>query len=93
MQKSLKYSNKTIDAIIICVFVFLCAGIFSLDIFHVSPAQKGEKVKSEVVVVDNSTITNVGLVSQGEQRLKLKILQGRFEGKIFDAVNLQRSQM
>ena len=93
MQKSLKFSNKTKDAIIICVFVFLCAGIFSLDIFHVSPAQKGEKVKSEVVEVDNSTITNVGLVSQGEQRLKLKILQGRFEGKIFDAVNLQRSQM
>lgn len=93
MQKSLKFSNKTKDAIIICVFVFLCATIFSLDIFHVSPAQKGEKVKAEVVEVDNSSLMIVELVAQGEQRLKVKILQGKFDGKIFDAVNLQRSQM
>ena len=93
MQKNLKSSAIRKDAIIICVFLFLCAIIFSLDIAHVSPVQKGEKVKAEVVETDNSSMVNIGLVLQGEQRLKVKVLQGRFEGKTFDAVNLLRSQM
>lgn len=93
MQKNLKSSTMRKDAIVICVFLFLCALIFSLDIAHVSPVQKGEKVKAEVVEIDNSSMVNIGLVLQGEQRLKVKVLQGRFEGKTFDAVNLLRSQM
>ncbi len=93
MANNADKSRKTRDAIVICVFVFLCALIFSLDLTKIEPAQRGEKVKAEVVEVDNSMVMEVGVLKQGEQRLKVNILQGEHKGKTFNAVNLVRAQM
>jgi len=93
MPKGFLKSRKAKDALIICVFAFFCAALFSLDLFHVSPAQTGEKVPARVLEVDNSEVMKIGHVLRGEQKLSVEILSGKFKGKKFGAANLLRAQM
>ncbi len=93
MFSKLWNSQSRKDAIAICVFIFFCTLIFSLDIANINSPQTGEKVKAEIVETDNSSIMKMGLVMQGEQILKVRILQGKHTGKIFRAANYLRAQM
>lgn len=45
-------------------------------------------VKAEVISVDNSNVYQVGLIKQGEQRCKIKILNGKLKNKKIEGVNL-----
>lgn len=45
-------------------------------------------VKAEVISVDNSNVYQVGLVKQGEQRCKIKTLNGKLKNKEIEGVNL-----
>lgn len=49
--------------------------------------QNADRVKAEVISADNSDITDNGLIRTGEQRCEVKILEGKFKGKITAAVN------
>lgn len=49
--------------------------------------QNADRVKAEVISADNSDIIDNGLIKTGEQRCKVKILEGKFKGEIASAVN------
>jgi uncharacterized membrane protein len=74
------------------VFVLFC--LISIAILLVMPGgfegayeQKGVPAKSLVIGVDNSRIQPIGIVRTGEQKITIKILDGRFKGRIVDTVN------
>ena len=50
--------------------------------------QGTERVRAEVLSVDNSTIVDTGLVRSGEQRCRLRIEGGMFKGVEADGVNM-----
>ena len=50
--------------------------------------QGTERVRAEVLSVDNSTIVDTGLVRSGEQRCRLRIEEGMFKGVEADGVNM-----
>ena len=50
--------------------------------------QGTEKVKATILITDNNTIRDVGLIRSGEQGCTVRIEQGRFKGEILQAVNL-----
>lgn len=49
--------------------------------------QNADRVKAEVLSTDESDIVDTGLVRSGEQRCKVKILDGQFKGQEVTAVN------
>ena len=48
--------------------------------------------KAEVLETDNSELDQISVVTIGTQKLKLKILSGKFEGNIYDAENILNGQ-
>ena len=49
--------------------------------------QNADRVRALVLDTDESDIVDTGLVRSGEQRCRVKILGGQFEGQETDAVN------
>lgn len=70
----------------------LIVGMLFLDIFAQNKVELGTKEKARVLEVDNSKIFAVGLLKQGEQMLKVKVLSGKYDGEIFNAANIVRAQ-
>ncbi len=79
------------NAITAVVFAVVCAAIFAIDPY--ARESEGTKERAEVVAVDNSNLMTVGLLRQGEQRLRVKVLGGKFRGETFAAMNVLRAQM
>ncbi len=50
--------------------------------------KSSEKVKSEVLKVNNDNITTSGLIKFGEQACEVMILQGKFKGEIVTGTNI-----
>ena len=71
--------------------------IFSLLLTLIPPPGKienlGTKEKARVISVDNSEVTRNGHLCYGSQVLQIKVLTGRYKGKIFRAANELRMQM
>ena len=49
--------------------------------------QNADRVRAQVLATDESDIVDTGLVRSGEQRCRVKILGGQFNGQEADAVN------
>ena len=49
--------------------------------------QNADRVRARVLATDESSIIDTGLIRTGEQRCRVLILDGHFEGKETDAVN------
>lgn len=81
------------DFIIVCLILFVCIGLFFLDLGPTQSKEPGSKEKAIVLEVDNSDLLTIGLVQQGSQHLKVRILSGKRQGEIFSADNLLRAQM
>ncbi len=67
----------------IAVLIFLPTGFEGAADY-----QGAERVKAEVLAVDDSAIVDTGLVRSGEQRCRLRIAEGMFKGAEADGVNL-----
>jgi uncharacterized membrane protein len=52
-----------------------------------SQAAGSERARGRIVAADNQRIINTGPVKQGEQRLEVEILSGRFKGRVFSGSN------
>lgn len=55
--------------------------------------QNADRVKAKVLAIDNSDVKDNGLLRTGEQRCKVKILEGHFKGQETDAVNRLNGSM
>ena len=54
---------------------------------------QGKKVPARVLEVDDGGLMQLGLLTTGPQRLKVKILSGEHKGEIFAATNQLRAQI
>lgn len=89
LKTKLKQQFKNKDVI----FSLLC--VIAISILLMIPTgfekqiyQNSEGVKAKVISVDNSSVVDIGLIKQGEQKCKIKILNGDFKGEIVEGVNL-----
>lgn len=77
-----KYGPIIFAFLLLLLLLFVKTGYESKEIYA-----QAERVKVEVLSTDESDIIDTGLVRSGEQRCKVKILQGIFEGEEAEAVN------
>lgn len=89
LNKRLKqrFKNKDIIFSLLCVIAIVILLMIPTG-FEKQIYKNSESVKSEVISVDNSNVVEIGLIKQGEQRCKIKVLNGDFKGKIVEGVNL-----
>lgn len=55
--------------------------------------QNADRVKVEVLSTDESDIIDTGLIRTGEQRCRIRILDGIFKGQEADAINCLRGSL
>ncbi|KUJ96594.1 MAG: hypothetical protein PWR24_235 [Desulfonauticus sp.] len=77
--------KELIFIFILTLFSFIL--VFLPNSFTFAPGQS-LRCKAQVLAVDNSLIQNFGLIKTGEQLLTLKILNGKFKGKIIKSNNI-----
>ncbi|SDN12234.1 YibE/F family protein [Lachnospira pectinoschiza] len=71
-------------AFIICLILIIIPTGFEDAVIY----QGTDKVKAEVVEVDNSAIKDAGLIRTGEQICKVYLKAGKFKGQTREAINL-----
>ena len=84
-KKSLIFSLVVLLAM--AVLFFMPTG------FEQEPDPTYERVRAEVVTVDNSQLEQMGFVKVGSQGLKIKILNGKFKNQTVEAPNLLSGKM
>ncbi len=86
--------KETLHNLLAVLFTFIaCAVLLTLRLEPATENPGGAKVKARVLEVDNSSVQTIGLVTQGTQALKVKILTGEHKGEVFTAMNQLRAQM
>ncbi len=79
-------SKNTILTIIVLVAMVVLS--FMPTGFEKKEEATYAKVKAEVVGVDNRQLEQIGIVKVGAQTLQIKLLEGKFKGKVVEAPNL-----
>ena len=83
-----KTSLQKRNFLLAVIFLLLCIVLVMMPDLFTSPFDRDiERVRGEVLVVDNEAIQQFGFVRQGDQSLVVRILNGRFEGKEVAATN------
>ena len=90
MEKQRNTSNLIFISVIIVIIGLLMVipTGFESDLYKDSI-----RVKGEIIAVNNDSIIQTGIIKQGEQSLKVKILNSNYKGEIYEAVNHLRGQM
>ncbi len=69
--------------LVIAVLLLLPTGFEGARLY-----QEAERCTARVLSVDDSTIVDTGLIRSGEQRCRLELLNGRFQGQTVTGVNM-----
>lgn len=86
--------KETFHNILAILFTFIaCFVLLNLHLEPKTENQSGTKEKARVLETDNSSVQTIGLVTQGTQALKVKVLTGQWKGQTFSAMNQLRAQM
>ncbi len=88
MKKLLK-KIITKDAIMVWCFLILSLFLYFMPSLHKNTNKEyiSERCKATILSVDNSNLRVLGILVNGEQNLKIKILNGTFKGQTVDAIN------
>lgn len=81
------------DWVCVLVLAALCAAMAFIPSADKVANDSRLSMRARVVSVDNSQITLTGLVEYGTQHLKVEMLEGPGEGKVFSAENELRAQL
>lgn len=82
------------DWLLIAVFGLLAGALYFVPTgFEKAKDDTAVRCTAEVVSVDDEHIQKLGLILTGEQGVTLRILDGPFEGRVFDAHNQLQGQM
>ncbi len=87
-SQSLGWRSLIIGMIIIIILLLIPTGYEDAVIY-----QGTDKVKAEVLSVDNSAIRETGLIKSGEQVCTVLIKEGLFKGQTSTAVNLMSGSL
>ena len=76
------------DMMLVIVFAVLSMGLYLLPTgFEARMAKAAERVKAEVAETDNAELRQHGMVKTGDQRVTLRLLEGRFAGRVVEGNN------
>ena len=77
------------DAIMAYFFLMLSIGLYLMPSLHKDTNKEyiAEQCKATVLSVDNSNLRVLGILQNGEQTLKIKVLSGSFKGREITAIN------
>ncbi|NMB90105.1 MAG: YibE/F family protein [Chloroflexi bacterium] len=82
------------DFLFVSIVFILCILLAWMpDLFKSPYAQDVERVRAEVIAVDDSTIQQFGMVKTGEQGLTVRILEGQHQGEVLPATNTLLGKM
>ncbi len=81
------------DIIMLAVFIMLTVGLYFLPNKFDHRDDGAVRCTATVVKVDNSEITNYGLILKGEQLITVRVDGGEFAGKEYDANNQLLGQL
>ena len=76
MSEKVKYNSPVIAAILLIIILLLIPTGFE----GAATCTGSDRCAAKVISCDNSTIIDTGLVRQGEQICKVKLLGGMFNG-------------
>ena len=82
--KNLNYNLPLIISIILFIVLLIIPTGFEDAVTY----KETEKCKAQVISVNNEKIIDTGLVRSGEQTCEIRILNGKFEGRIAEGYNL-----
>ncbi|MGN1305104.1 MAG: YibE/F family protein, partial [Oscillospiraceae bacterium] len=84
MSEKIRYNAPVFAAILLIILLLLIPTGFEGAATYTG----SDRCAAKVISCDNSTIIDTGLVRQGEQVCKVKLLGGMFNGQETEAVNL-----
>lgn len=79
--------KKNLISVAVCAALTIALLILPTGFEGAGVKDNAQRVKAEVLSVDNSKIIDTGLVQSGEQNCRVRILQGDFKGQEQDCVN------
>lgn len=86
-MKHIKSSWKNYMPIIFSVLLIIVLMLIPTGYEGKLTYQNADRVRAEVLSIDNSNIVDTGLIRTGEQQCTVKILNGKFKGETVVAVN------
>ena len=88
-----KFIPSSRDIVMVAVMLAASVLLYFINLMPSPDASEGTKEKALVLSVDNSTIEGFFPLIRGSQLLQIKILSGKYKGKIFQANTEVRAQM
>lgn len=89
LKENIKYNAPLIVCILAVVVLLLLPTGYEERIQY----QEADRCVAEVLAADNSNIVDTGLVRSGEQRCKVRLLDGLYEGEEVTGINLLQGSM
>ena len=90
MNRKQKRPNKTIGPVCIWTILLIILLLMPTGFEGAKTYKNAERVRAEVLEIDDSDIINTGLVRAGEQRCKVKILDGNLGDPVDIALAISR---
>lgn len=88
MRNHFSWNLRYHAPVLVCLAAILLLWLLPTGFEGALVYQEAERCTARVLEVDNSTIVDTGLVRSGEQRCKLELLGGAFQGEIVDGINM-----
>lgn len=84
MTEKIRYNSPVIAAVLLIIILLLIPTGFEGAAIYTG----SDRCAARVISCDNSAIIDTGLVRQGEQVCRVKLLGGLFKGQETEAVNM-----
>ena len=88
MRNRFSWNLRYHAPVLVCLAAILLLWLLPTGFEDAVVYQEADRCTAKVLEVDNSTIVDTGLVRSGEQRCKLELLSGAFQGQVVDGVNM-----
>lgn len=92
-KSKIKSDIKYNAPLIVCIFAVIFLLMLPTGYEERVQYQEADRCVAEVISADNSAIKDTGLVRSGEQRCKIRLLDGLFKGQEATGINLLQGSM
>ena len=90
----MEHKAKRLQIIFIGIIILVTGILFKLPTGFENDLYKDSiRIKAEIMEVNNDTVIQTGIIKQGDQSLKIKVLSGEKKGEVYEAVNHLKGQM
>lgn len=93
MREKNKKKQNYYALLLVCIVVIVLLLLLPTGFEDIVQYQKSDRCVAEVVEIDNSAIIDTGLVRSGEQRCKVRLLNGEYKEQEVTAVNMLRGSL